>query len=544
MDATTRFDTQIVGALPVICEYLERLQLGAIIDQAVPWEGDVPLGTVIEVLVINRLLHPKALFRIDEWAQQRGLGEYFGLQPGQLNDDRLGRALERLASHGDRAQAPLVLRALRVFGLEVSQVHFDITSVELFGAYDQPLAEGQPPPTPLPTYGHTKSGRKDLKQIQLGVNVTGDGAVPIAQVTLDGNTAEATTHVDNLRRLRALLSKGDFLYIADTKLDTEANLLEVAAGSGQFLCSGAFTKDLQAYFLRHRKKLRPLAYCPKSQQDRPPEQRDQYQAFERLALLQGVVAGRKVRLRYRQLFIWSEAKARQEAQTRERHLDKIREEFAAVERNLNKYSLKTEEAIRRRLEAARGKYAEGMLLEYQLQERSGQFQLCWQINAKALENWKHLEGVYLLKTSLSRRSCPLVQVVSKYKEQIQVERRIHHLKGPLAVTPMFLEKPERMAGLMCVLVWALMVLALMERQVRRSLKGKPLYGLYPENRPSPSPTGPALLERFSTLCIVIVIHQGTVQRHLAQPDEVQQKLLRLLGIPPESLKTFKRRCGI
>ena len=72
------------------------------------------------------------------------------------------------------------------------------------------------------------------------------------------------------------------------------------------------------------------------------------------------------------------------------------------------------------------------------------------------------------------------------------------------MAPMFLEKPERIAGLLCIVVWALIVLSLMERQVRRSLEGKPMYGLYPENRPSPAPTGPAILNAFSTLCIVIV----------------------------------------
>jgi transposase len=35
-----------------------------------------------------------------------------------------------------------------------------------------------------------------------------------------------------------------------------------------------------------------------------------------------------------------------------------------------------------------------------------------------------------------------------------VERRFHHLKGQLAVAPMFLKNPERIAGLLCVLVWA------------------------------------------------------------------------------------------
>jgi len=40
------------------------------------------------------------------------------------------------------------------------------------------------------------------------------------------------------------------------------------------------------------------------------------------------------------------------------------------------------------------------------------------------------------------------------------QRPFHHLKGPLAVTPMFLKNPERMADLACILVWALTAMAL------------------------------------------------------------------------------------
>jgi transposase len=545
MDAATRFDTQSVGALPVITQYLERLRLADAVNALVPWEGEVPLGTLGEVLVANRLLRPQALFRVDQWAQTAAVTDYFALEPGQLNDDRLGRALERLAAHADSIQAALVLTAVREFQLDVSQVHYDITDVELFGAYELEVPQGQSPPTPMPAYGRTKSGRKNVKQIQLGVNVTGDGGVPVAHAPLDGNAAEAPTHLDNLRRLKEVLPRRKLLYIADTKLDTPANLLAVAAGEGQFLCGGAFSPQLQQLYLRQRRQLRPVDYHPKSQEHLPPEQRDQYQAFERTDRLRGEVEGQKVRLSYRLIFVWSQAKARQEATTRERHLAKIRESFAAVERNLNRYSLKTREAILCRLEAAKSKYGEGELFEYELrQDRRGQFQLQWKLNAKALEEWKLLEGVYVLKTNLSTRSHPLAKALAKYKEQSQVERRIHHLKGPLAVAPMFLKNPERIAGLLCILVWALMVLALMERQVRRGLKGKALFGLYPENRPSPAPTGPALLECFRTLCVVIVKHRGTTARRLAEPTETQRTLLRLLGIPPDALRTFKRRCGM
>src|SRR4029077_18140702 len=221
---------------------------------------------------------------------------------------------------------------------------------------------------------------------------------------------------------------------------------------------------------------------------------------------------------------------------------KIRAEFEKVEANLNRYSLTTRDAILKRLELAKAKYAEGKLFPYELIEKGGKFTLRWRLDPKALQEWQALEGAYVLKTSLSSRRLPLTKALAKYKEQSKVERRIHYLKGPLAVTPMFLEKPERMAGLLCVLMWALLVLTLMERQVRRSLKGKPMYGLYPENRPSPAPTGPSILRAFSTLCVVIVKHRGTVTRRLAQSDDKQQTLLRHLGIASDDLRAFKRRC--
>ena len=289
----------------------------------------------------------------------------------------------------------------------------------------------------------------------------------------------------------------------------------------------------------------PADHVPLITGEMPPLVAEVEPAAETPDTREGVVDGKNVRVKYRLIFVWSQAKAEQEAQTRQRHLTKIREEFEAVERNLNKYSLKTEEAIQRRLEAAKARYPEGKVFVYQLTaDKKKHFYLTWKMDRRALQKLEQLDGVYVLKTNLPVRRCPTVQALGTYKGQSQVERRFHHLKGPLAVAPMFLEKPERMSGLVCILVWALTILALMERQVRSGLKGKPMYGLYPENRPSPSPTGPAILECFSTLCIVIVKEHGHVFRRLADATPVQRKLLLLLGVPPEELRTFKRRCGM
>jgi transposase len=554
MDAHTRVDTQVVGALPLVGAMLEQWGLADIVDRVVPWDGDVPLGTLVEILVTNRLLNPQALYAVGDWAASAAVTDYYGVTAEQLNDDRLGRMLERLAEHGMQAQSAATLAAVKQWQLKVNQVHYDVSNAELYGAYAaaQPAADADPgtgpspaqvPIVPFPTYGRTKSGRDDVKQVQFGLDVLGDGAVPAALLPLAGNTAEARTHVANLLQLNKIFPRHRFLYLGDTKLDTPENLAAAQQTAGTFLCAGAFTQPLQARFREVKDQLKPVAYCSPADAQRPPEERDHYQACEVPAKVVGVLEGRNVGVKYRLIFVHSSAKAQQQAETRERHLTKVRAEFEQVEKILGKYSLKTEEAVRRRLEQARGKYSEGKLFSYTLTAAGGKFALTWQIDEVALARQKELEGVFVLKANLSKSKHPIAAVLAKYREQSKVEKRFHHLKGPLAVTPMFLENPKRIAGLLIVLTWALTVLALMERQVRNNLKARPMYGLYPENRPSPAPTGERVIEKFALLCIVIIHDNSGTHRRLAQLSSIQREILRLLNLPDTALKTFKRRCG-
>jgi transposase len=379
--------------------------------------------------------------------------------------------------------------------------------------------------------------------VQFGLDVLGDGAIPVALLPLAGNTAEARTHVANLLRLRTMFPRHGFLYMGDAKLDTPENLAAAQSTAAEFLCAGAFTLPMQARFREVRHQLKPVDYCSLADAKRPLEERDHYQACEVRDKVVGVFEGRKVGVPYRLIFVHSSAKAEQQATTRERHVTKIRTEFERVEKILGKYSMKTEAAIRRRLDQACGMYSEGKLFAYTLTSTGGKFALTWQIDEAALARVKELEGVFVLKTNRSKTKHPITKVLATYREQSKVEKRFHHLKGPLAVTPMFLENPKRIAGLLIILMWALTVLALMERQVRKNLKGKPMYGLYPENRPSPAPTGPRLLEKFATLCIVIIRDDIGTQRRLAQLSNIQREILKLLDLPDTALKTFKRRCG-
>ncbi|MFM9962245.1 MAG: DUF4277 domain-containing protein [Planctomycetaceae bacterium] len=106
--------------------------LAKIIDDNTPWEGEVPLGMLVEILIANRLICPQAMYQLGEWAQEAAVTDYFGLTAEQLNDDRFGRALERIAEHREVLQSAFTLAAVKQWDLDVSQIHYDISTVEFF----------------------------------------------------------------------------------------------------------------------------------------------------------------------------------------------------------------------------------------------------------------------------------------------------------------------------------------------------------------------------------------------------------------------------
>src|SRR2546421_1214873 len=176
-----------LGALPVLADYCRRLDLAGIVARACPVSdlGYLTHGQVIEALVANRLTSPAPLVRVAEWARVHAVEEVFGIDPALLNDDRIGRALDAIAPELDRIVGSVGAQAIAAFGLDVSRLHWDMTSISLYGAYDEVEAEFA-----APRFGHPKDRRPDLKQVQAGLAVTGHGGVPVLHRAFDGGAGE------------------------------------------------------------------------------------------------------------------------------------------------------------------------------------------------------------------------------------------------------------------------------------------------------------------------------------------------------------------
>lgn len=91
-------------------------------------------GEAIKALVINLLVKRKPLYRVGEFYEKMDIENLFGKtwSPEDFNDDKLGRALEKLA----RGDLPgiyhaIAWEALEKEGILLDQAHIDTTSFSL-----------------------------------------------------------------------------------------------------------------------------------------------------------------------------------------------------------------------------------------------------------------------------------------------------------------------------------------------------------------------------------------------------------------------------
>ena len=287
---------------------------------------------------------PEPLYRIGQWAEKAGLTDYYGVTAEQLNDDLLGRALERLAKYAERGRSGVGHRMIKVFKVQVNQIHFDITDVELYGAYEQAVRRRANPAHALAGLRSHQERAEERQADRHGAERDGRrGRAHRASAAWMAMRRKARFTWRTCALWRRPWARA-ISFTSRTRSSTrwrtcwrlsQATDSSFAAARSNRTCKSEYLK------LRRRGKLQKVDYFPQSQARLPADKRDQYKAVETKAVLKGTVDGRTVRVNYRLIFVWSEAKARQEAQTRERHMSKIREEFEAIERNLNKYSLTT-----------------------------------------------------------------------------------------------------------------------------------------------------------------------------------------------------------
>src|SRR6266545_3997037 len=309
---------KLLGSLPVVAELCRRLDVAGIVDRACPVRevARVTHGQVIEALVANRLSSPRPLLRVEGWARQWAVEEVFGIAPDALNDDRIGRALDAMAPQLDLVVGSVGARAIAVFGVDVARLHWDMTSISLYGVYEE-VETG----FAAPKWGKPKDRRPDLKQVQTGLAVSGDGGVPVWHRAFDGGAGEVAQVVGAMEGLKELAGTRKVLLVGDSKLISRGNIQAMNTARVAFIAPAGKTY-LPAAQLRALEPAAasPVDYLAERDQDLPPGRRGSYRVVEGGITLK---AKRKTEpdLAVRCVFVWSSARAQAAATSRAKKLD-------------------------------------------------------------------------------------------------------------------------------------------------------------------------------------------------------------------------------
>jgi transposase len=160
------------------------------------------------------------------------------------------------------------------------------------------------------------------------------------------------------------------------------------------------------------------------------------------------------------------------------------------------------------------------------------FALSWRIAHDRLAEEARCDGIFPLITNVAALSER--ELLLAYKQQPRIETRFAQLKTDFVVAPVYLKETSRIQALLCVYFFALLVEALLERELRRAMEAAGIESLplYPEGRACRRPTARRVIDVFEEM----QRHELTEGKHPAvvfttELTRLQQRVLRLLGMP-------------
>jgi transposase len=536
-----------VRYLPIASAYARTLGVVEEVDRLCGHERGISPGRIVLALMVDALSGRTPLFRLPQAFAKLDtellLGE--AISPEKLNDDAVGRVLDRLYEVGTaKVLSAISLRAVKLFDLDTTHVHHDTTSRTVYGDYDLYGEETHDQPFTI-TFGFSKEHRPDLKQLVHSLLCVDDG-IPIYSRCENGNESDKTINRNLIpsmvERMREL-GQDNFLYVADSALITRQNLALMDDWKTGFRfvsrlalsykeCGKAIARAVRE---ESWEDLGTLSEEPSTPKRKPAH----YHGFETMADLYGVW--------YRALVVHSDAYDERRAKRLERTLEQDRAELvrkAQEERKIEYACLPDAQAALSRLPTGRFHELVGRIEEKpiyasgrpkadgtrKIKRTTYRLKISLQPREQAIARARKEAGCFVLLTNEPEEAVGGLsskELLRAYQDQHSVEQNFGFLKDPVFVNALFLKTPRRIEALGLVLVLALMVWRLMERTMRISLKQDKSKVIGWNNRKTSRPTSFVMTTKFPS---VIVIRTAE-RRFLAEPlDPIQEKYLHILGL--------------
>jgi transposase len=563
--AVAMYQISPVAHLPLVLGVVRKLNVAGLIDTFCPTHPAHVLscGRGVEALLLAILDGHHALSKVGRRLEERGMFPL--LQPGlnrtSLHDYRLGQILDALfAAHLNRVFGAIALNALEVYALSTPWLHQDTTTITLYGAYAEEARPAQEPVPPRPAYGHSKDGHEELKQVLLSLGVSSDG-LPLRMGVRDGNTSDSPETPVAIEECVALGLDGVRGIVADRKAYCKRTLglcLEQHVGLITLVPRPCAVRQELETWGQQQGTLPLLLDTPGRTRQEPPR-RWHGQSVTRpveVEYADGRLAVEEIRFLVvhssqlaQQAAIAATAAHTQEAQRSAEHIQRVEARgfacAADAEAAITDYEGRGQgrrgrkprlwryptlhyrvEAVtspKKRLRRGRPSKAEASQVEVR-------YRLA--VHPEALTPSEDAHGWTVLATTVRPEGCTDAEMLQAYQEQhTTVEPGFRWIKNPAAISPVWLAKPERIAALAMLTVVGLLVYAVIQRQVRLSLRDHDRH--IPGNKgPTATPTAAVVFALFTSVMRVqfAVDEQHTLQVYGVQDDHLI--VCEAVGIDP------------
>ncbi|TAF76671.1 MAG: IS1634 family transposase [Bacteroidetes bacterium] len=478
-------EIQNIDHLGIVAGIIDAIGIVEIINELIGVEKSekVNAGQVVKAMIINGLgFVSKPLYMFPEYFETMACEHLIGagVKPEYLNDDKLGRVMDKLFIKGlDTIFFIIAVKAAQKFGVSLSTSHLDSSSMHVHGQYNTSLPEVifesqkvgdnqeleelavKSPKEITITYGYSRDHRPDLKQFIIEMICSGDGDIPIFLKLASGNQADSSCFgkiaVEYQKQLEV-----NSLIVADSALYTESNLKMMS--ELDWLCRVPLS-------IKAAKSL--ISTIPESEfidstipGYRLASKTENYAGIEQRWLVVQSQERRESDLRkLNQKITKAESKTVQD-------LKKLSQEEFACEADAIKALSKLSKQFKYH------QINESKVTQVKSKTKDSPEEISYQISATVSQDESKINtdvlsaGRFIIATNvLDSKELSNDSILSEYKAQQSCERGFGFLKDPLFFADsIFLKSPERIESLGMIMGLCLLVYTLAQRQIRNALK--------------------------------------------------------------------------
>ena len=389
------------GDVDAVLQAMRRLDFAALLTSRPCREADLVMG-----MVAARIVAPHTKLATTRWWQTRTLAEDLGIATADEDDD-LYAAMDWLLERQGAIERKLADRHLKSGGL----VLYDLSSSYFEGKT-----------CPLAALGKNRDGKNGKLQVNYGL-LTDQRGCPVAVSVYKGNTGDAKTFLPEVRKLRDKFGLEQMVIVGDRGMISQASIEQLREEQFSWITA---LKSAQIHTLVDDGELQlglfdERSLCELRHPDFPGER---------------LIACRNPEL------------AKLRAHKRDSLIAATKIELEKVRDMIARSRLGGAAAIGVRVGKVVNKYKVGKHFELNITDQSFDFSL----REEKIADEAALDGVYVIRTDVSKRKMSADDTVRNYKSLSAVERAFCSIKSiDLKVRPIHHRRENRVR--LCMLAY-------------------------------------------------------------------------------------------